>query len=77
MQSWRSPAGLGQLRFQCRHLENLGILLRSLKTLMRNVEKKSAGMAAKVEQSRKALATAEQNRDAKEKALAKGRSHFH
>ena len=36
---------------------------------MRNVDKKSAEMAAKVEQVRKALATAEQNRDANEKAL--------
>ena len=44
---------------------------------MRNVEKKSAEMAAKVEQARKALATAEQNRDANEKALAEARSHFH
>ena len=44
---------------------------------MRNVEKKSAEMAAQVEQARKALASAEQNRDAKEKALAEARSHFH
>ena len=44
---------------------------------MRNVEKKSAEMAAKVEQARGALASAEQNRDANEKALAEARSHFH
>ena len=34
-------------------------------------------MAAKVEQARKALASAEQNRDANEKALAEARCHFH
>ena len=43
---------------------------------MRNVEKKSVEMASKVEEGRKALATAEQNRDANEKALAEARSHF-
>ena len=40
---------------------------------MRNDEKS----AAIVEQARRALATAEQNRDANEKALAVARSHFH
>ena len=40
---------------------------------MRNVEKKSAGMAAKVEQ---APASAEKNRVAYEKALAEARSQF-
>ena len=44
---------------------------------MRNVEKKSAEMVEKVVQARKALAPAEQNRDANEKALADARSHFH
>ena len=44
---------------------------------MRNVEKKSADMAAKVEQARNALAAAEQNRDANEKGLAVARSPFH
>ena len=34
-------------------------------------------MAAKVEQVRGALASAEQNRDANERALAEARSHFH
>ena len=44
---------------------------------MRNVEKKSAEMAAKVEQACGALASAEENRDANEKSLAEARSHFH
>ena len=44
---------------------------------MRNVEKKSAEMAAKVEQARKALANAEQNRHGNVKARAEARSHFH
>ena len=44
---------------------------------LRNVAKKSAEMAAKVEQARNARATAEQNRDANEKALVEARSHFH
>ena len=44
---------------------------------MRNVENKSAEMVAKVEQARKALATAEQNRDANEKALVEARSHVY
>ena len=41
------------------------------------LRKKSADMAAKVEQARKTLAAAEQNRDANEKALAVARSLFH
>ena len=44
---------------------------------LRNVEKKSTEMAAKVEQARKALAPAEQNRDANQNAVAEARSHFH
>ena len=44
---------------------------------MRNVEKMGADMAAKVEQARKALAAAEHNRDANEKALAVARSPCH
>ena len=44
---------------------------------MRNLEKKSAEMAAKVEQARRSIASAELNRDANEKAWAEARSHFH
>ena len=44
---------------------------------MRNVEKKSAEMVAKVERARKALATAKQNRDANEKALVEARGHVY
>ena len=57
-----------------------GILLRWSEKAgerMRNVKKKSAEVEAKVEQARGALASAEQNRDANEKALAEARSHFH
>ena len=39
--------------------------------------KEYAETAAKVEQAREALASAQQNRDADEKALAEERSHFH
>ena len=44
---------------------------------LHRVEKKCAEMAAKVEQARKALATAEHSLHANEKALAEARSHFH
>ena len=44
---------------------------------MRTIEQKSAEMAAKVEQAWKAVASAEQDPDTNEKALAEERSHFH
>ena len=44
---------------------------------VRNIEKQNAATAAKVDQARKAFASAEQNRDANETALAEARSHFH
>ena len=54
-----------------------GFLQRRSTKLCKHIEKKSAEMAAKVEQAPRALASAEQNRDAKVKALAEARSHFH
>ena len=55
-------------------IDNLsGIRLRMLKKL----DQECAEMEAKVDQARKTRATAEQNRDANEKALAEARSHFH
>ena len=44
---------------------------------MRNVEKRVAEMAAKVEEARKALPSTEEKRVANEKALVEARRHFH